>query len=139
LKNASPIPVPVNGPVNVTGQAAAAAIASDAALADAITALEVLAMTGGDGENDPCKPKAPAPLGRGNTGRTVPENLKEKLAMEEAMADPFGKAIDATSTPMKDPRWPATDGWIKTRNVDNTVHWVRNPKTGQVDDFKFKD
>jgi hypothetical protein len=81
---------------------------------------------------------AETPLGKGSTGRTTPNSLKEKLTMEEVMSNPQNQAIPATSKPMGDPRWPAKDGWVKMRNADNTVHWVQNTKTGAVDDFKFK-
>ncbi len=42
---------------------------------------------------------------------------------------------------MTDSRWPATDGWVKMRHNVNGVeiHYVRNTRTGEVDDFKFKD
>ena len=79
------------------------------------------------------------PLGRGSTGRIVPLNLKEKLRMEEVMSNPVKHGIPATSKPMGDPRWPASEGWVKMRNADNTIHWVQNLRTGAVDDFKFKD
>jgi len=40
---------------------------------------------------------------------------------------------------MTDPRWPATDGWIKmAQNVNGVdIHYVRNTITGAIDDFKF--
>ena len=80
------------------------------------------------------------PLGRGSTGRTVLRNLGEKLKMDGAKADPGGQGIPARSGGgMKDARWPAKDGWVKMRNADNSVHWVQNTKTGEVDDFKFND
>ncbi|MFC6933770.1 hypothetical protein ACFQHO_27745 [Actinomadura yumaensis] len=41
---------------------------------------------------------------------------------------------------MTDARWPAKEGWVKMRqNVNGVeVHYVRNTRTGEVDDFKFK-
>jgi len=41
---------------------------------------------------------------------------------------------------MNDPRWPASDGWVKMEQTVNGVeiHYVRNVQTGAVDDFKFK-
>lgn len=60
--------------------------------------------------------------------------------MEEVMSDPAAHGIPAPSGGgQKDPRWPSSDGWVKMRNSDNTVHWVQNTRTGEVDDFKFKD
>lgn len=42
---------------------------------------------------------------------------------------------------MTDPRWPASDGWVKmSQNVNGVeIHYVLNTRTGEVDDFKFKD
>lgn len=78
------------------------------------------------------------PLGRGSTGRTVPNSLAEKLAMEQAMSYPNGGR--QLPIPMTDSRWPKTDGWVKmTQNINGIeIHYVRNTKTGQIDDFKFK-
>jgi hypothetical protein len=74
----------------------------------------------------------------GSTGRIAAESLKEKLAMEQVMSDPAAGL--RLPTPMTDPRWPASDGWVKmAQNVNGVeVHYVRNTKTGAVDDFKFK-
>jgi RHS repeat-associated protein len=75
---------------------------------------------------------------RGSTGRTGPRDLKEQLAMEQVQANPgAGKKLPLQ---MNDPRWPASDGWVKmSQNVNGVeVHYVENTTTGQVDDFKFK-
>lgn len=75
---------------------------------------------------------------RGSTGRTAPRDLKEQLAMEQVQANPgAGKKLPLQ---MNDPRWPASDGWVKmSQNVNGVeVHYVENTTTGQVDDFKFK-
>jgi len=79
-------------------------------------------------------------LGRGSTGRTTANNLKEQLAMEEIKANPLQGAKELTSVKMADTRWPASDGWIKmSKNVNGVgVHYVYNPKIGVFDDFKFK-
>jgi filamentous hemagglutinin len=82
--------------------------------------------------------KGIVPLGRGSTGRTTPNSLGEKLSMEQAMSNPVaGRQLPL---PMTDPRWPKSEGWVKmAQNVNGVeVHYVRNTKTGQVDDFKFK-
>ena len=75
----------------------------------------------------------------GSTGRTVANSLNEKLAMEQAMSNPAaGKVLN--NIKMNDPRWPASQGWVKMeQNINGTsVHYVRNTITGAVDDFKFK-
>jgi len=77
-------------------------------------------------------------LGRGSTGRTEPNSLQEKLAIEQALSNPeSGRQLPI---PMTDKRWPREDGWVKmAQNINGVeVHYVRNTKTGQVDDFKFK-
>jgi RHS repeat-associated protein len=79
----------------------------------------------------------PTPLGLGSTGRTVPNDLKEQLAMEQAMSNPAaGRQINV---PMTDPLWPANEGWVKmAQNVNGVeIHYVMNT-IGEVDDFKFK-
>ncbi len=44
---------------------------------------------------------------------------------------------------MSDPRWPASEGWVKMQQVISrggdpiNVHYVYNPKTGLIDDFKI--
>lgn len=77
--------------------------------------------------------------GRGQSkGGHQPGNLKEQLAVEEAMSNPgAGKVLEGKNT---DPRWPANEGWIKkAQNVNGVeVHYQYNPKTGQIDDFKIK-
>ena len=80
----------------------------------------------------------PVPLGLGSTGRTVPGDLTEQLAMAEVRSAPGGSAVNMRD-PMGDPRWPASDGWVKLSQLVNGVdiHYVRNSDTGAVDDFKF--
>ncbi|PWN11911.1 hypothetical protein CU072_30225 [Bacillus thuringiensis] len=77
-------------------------------------------------------------LGRGSTGRTTANTLEEQLAMKEVRSNPQGKEI---RVPMTDPRWPKEDGWVKmAHNVNGVeIHYVKNTKTGEFDDFKFKD
>ena len=79
-------------------------------------------------------------LGRGSTGRALPATLKEKLALEHALSSPAaGKAL--TQVPMTDTRWPGREGWVKmSQNINGIeIHYVRNTKTGAIDDFKFID
>jgi hypothetical protein len=76
-----------------------------------------------------------------STGRTVPNSLKEKLAMEEVMAKPMGKTPPGMP-PMSDTKnnLLAADGWVKRaqRVYDVEIHYVENTLTGQMVDFKFK-
>jgi RHS repeat-associated protein len=77
------------------------------------------------------------PLGRGSTGRTDPKNLNEQLAIKQAISNPnAGKPLPLK---MSDPRWPASEGWIKkAQNINGVeVHYIQNTRTGQIDDFKF--
>ncbi|WP_315850855.1 VENN motif pre-toxin domain-containing protein [Yersinia massiliensis] len=78
------------------------------------------------------------PLGLGSTGRTEPNSLQEKLAMEQTLSNPA--AGHPLPLPMADTRWPKEDGWVKmTQSINGVeIHYVRNTKTGQIDDFKFK-
>lgn len=67
-----------------------------------------------------------------------PINLKEKLAMEQAISNPTaGQQLPVTMT---DPRWPASDGWVKMgQNINGVeIHYVWNSNTHAIDDFKFK-
>ena len=81
----------------------------------------------------------PKVAGRGQSkGGHQPTNLKERLAMEEAMSNPAaGKTLEGKNT---DPRWPASEGWVKkAQNVNGVeVHYQYNPKTREIDDFKIK-
>ncbi|GAA3097501.1 hypothetical protein GCM10017600_87850 [Streptosporangium carneum] len=59
--------------------------------------------------------------------------------MEYAKEYPeYGETLPAN---MKDPRWPAEDGWVKMSLTVHgvEVHYVRNKKTGETANFKFKD
>jgi hypothetical protein len=75
-----------------------------------------------------------------STGRTVPNSLKEKLAMEQVMAKPMG-TTPPRMPPMSDTKnnLLAADGWVKrAQNVNGVeIHYVENTMTGQVLDFKF--
>ncbi len=83
------------------------------------------------------------PLGRGNTGRSMPKDLREQLVMEEIMADPYlGKIIEFPQG-MTDSRWHKNDGWEKMRwrheniEIHFVAQWINNIITA-IDDFKFK-
>ena len=82
--------------------------------------------------------------GRGSTGRTIPNNLGEQMAMHQVRSDPLE---GATELPIKlnDTRWKLSDGWVKMQSVVETadgnkitIHYVYNKVTGTFDDFKFK-
>lgn len=100
------------------------------------------AVEGGSGAQGIGKPVAVE--GRGNTGRTVPNTLNEQMAMNQVQSNPLESA---TKVPleMTDPRWPASEGWVKMQSVvqnadgtKTTIHYVYNEITGAFDDFKFK-
>lgn len=58
--------------------------------------------------------------------------------MEEVLTNPSkGIVLVGKNT---DPRWPAEEGWVKkTQNVNGyEIHYEYNPRTGEVDDVKFK-
>ncbi|MGW7408359.1 hypothetical protein ACWGI9_32510 [Streptomyces sp. NPDC054833] len=57
------------------------------------------------------------------------------LVMENA---DYGNELPIT---MKDPRWPASDGWVKVeQTVDGVeVHYAYNTRTREAADFKVKD
>ncbi|MBO2536475.1 RHS repeat-associated core domain-containing protein [Rummeliibacillus suwonensis] len=86
------------------------------------------------------KPKKP--LGRGfSKGGHQPRDLREALAMREAMSNPSkGKTIVGREK-MKDKRWKGKNGWVKKAyNVNGIeVHYVYNKRTKAIDDFKIKD
>ena len=74
-------------------------------------------------------------------GTTVPRDLREQLAIEQVRSQPeAGKVLPIK---MNDPKWSAEDGWAKMQQIVKpggepiNVHYVRNTKTGEVDDFKI--
>ena len=82
--------------------------------------------------------------GRGSTGRTIPNNLEEQMAMHQVRSNPLE---GATELPIKlnDTRWKSSDGWVEMQSVVKTadgnkitIHYVYNKVTGTFDDFKFK-
>jgi hypothetical protein len=79
-------------------------------------------------------------LGKGVTGRWIPKNLNEQLAMKEVLSNPLKDSKELTKFTMNDKRWSAKDGWVKmAKNVNGVeIHFVYNKKTKQFDDFKFK-
>jgi|GEM_PF-587491 len=86
-------------------------------------------------------------LNRGNTGRIVPNNIKEQMAMRYVKADPLTEATVLTELKLSDKRWPASEGWTKMQRVFRTtgekntvitIHFNYNKLTNEFDDFKFK-
>jgi hypothetical protein len=71
--------------------------------------------------------------------RTAPMNLKEKLALEEAMAG----AGEPRMGGLSDPRFLGMQKWQHVHyNADGSkivIHYVRDPKTGALMGFKFID
>jgi RHS repeat-associated protein len=85
-------------------------------------------------------------LGKGSTadlakGTTLPRNLREQLGLEQAAASPA--AGTKLRVNMTDPRWPSSQGWEKWQQIIKpggdpiNVHYLSNPVTGQIDDFKI--
>jgi RHS repeat-associated protein len=86
------------------------------------------------------------PLGRGTTAnnkdRWLPRNLREQLAIDEAMQKPTAGEIAAG--PLGDGRWDAEDGWVKMQQTIDpggrggpiSIHYNYNTVTTDVDDFK---
>jgi hypothetical protein len=108
------------------------------AVIDAVVGAAIATGVVGKGKDGGGSEEVPKLLEQKATGRTEAKDLKEKLAMEEAMANPGGS--HAKGVNMKDPRYPAKDGWIKMEQEVNGVkiHYIKNTITGAVADFKFK-
>ena len=80
--------------------------------------------------------------GQSSTGRRVPYNLKEKLAMEQAISSPMSG--EKLSIRLLDSRWSSAEGWIKMQQVfefydgsKTTIHYLVNEGLQLMDDFKF--
>jgi hypothetical protein len=74
----------------------------------------------------------------GDKFRRTARNLYEKLSMDEAKGGAGKKIIDSLS----DPKFKGMEKWQHIRrNPDGTntvIHFVRDPATGNLLDFKFK-
>ena len=74
-------------------------------------------------------------------GTTLARDLREQLAIEQAASNPTA----GTKLPinMTDPRWPGAQGWEKWQQIIKpggdpiNTHYLYNPATGQMDDFKI--
>ncbi len=82
--------------------------------------------------------------GRGSTGRTTPNSLNEQMAMHQVKSNPLENAYELSSIEMSDPRWLASEGWVKMQSMvyyhggKTEIHFNYNKETGAFDDFKFK-
>ena len=80
---------------------------------------------------------------RGSTGRTIPNNLNEQLAMKQVKSNPHA-GTQLTHINLNDPRWPSSEGWVKMQQIVSTsqgdinIHYVYNQSLNIFDDFKFK-
>ena len=149
-----------NNPVNridPTGEAwwhwaLGAAIVAACAVATVVNAGGFAAAAGGailgggsayvSTKGSSTSPKTNQPISRGSTGRTQPVNLREQLAMEQVKSNlSAGHRLDIA---MNDPRWPASEGWVKIQQIVPTsqgninIHYVYNQTLKIFDDFKFK-
>ncbi|MDL2287645.1 hypothetical protein LJB90_03700, partial [Eubacteriales bacterium OttesenSCG-928-G02] len=79
---------------------------------------------------------------KGSTAVKQPSNLTEQLALEQVESNPQGKPIQ--NFIMTDPRWPASEGWIKmsqdvaTSKGNIHIHYLYNKIFNIFDDFKLK-
>lgn len=80
---------------------------------------------------------APAKAAPDQWSRT-PKSLQDQMALEAAQKGAGTKIIDN----LGDPRFKGMEKWeykVKSANgADSVVHYVRDPATGQLMDFKFK-
>lgn len=97
-----------------------------------------------DAVKDTSKKMAKKSLGKGSTGRQVPNDLVEEIFMNHVLDNPL---LEADELPLKlnDSRWHHSEGWVKMERKLRTnegrvvvIHFVYNKKTKKFDDFKFK-
>ena len=80
-------------------------------------------------------------VSRGSTAKRQPQDLIEQLALEQVKSNPQGTQLPITMT---DPRWPASEGWVKMQQVVQTskgninIHYLYNQTLNIFDDFKLK-
>ena len=125
-----------NGPVNFFAAATFSFLGSFGVgtFMDSFSLPMSLGLSSGEAEEG----GAATGASQASTGRTAPANLKEQLAMQQAKSNPAaGQKVPIT---MNDPRWPASQGWVKMQqNVNGvTVHYDLNTVTGETADWKFK-
>ncbi len=77
-----------------------------------------------------------------STGRTIPNNLKEQIAMKTTWADPLTGATNLRDKLPLDrhPVYNDINGWEKWQKIVDgvNIHFTRNKNTGEIVDFKFK-
>jgi hypothetical protein len=84
----------------------------------------------------------PNPEGLGSTIKAgyshAARNAAEMSAIERASVNP-ASGLTLQNVTMKDPKWPASEGWVKKAlNVNKIeVHYVYNTRTGAFDDLKI--
>jgi len=134
----SPPAQQIQPPAALPAAPATAAPASSAAMAGANSAIATISAAAAK------KKQTPTIAGRGTTGNITPSNLNQQLAMQQVVSNPLAGATKLPIT-MTDPRWPASEGWVKKQNIvrlsDGTkinIHFVYNESLNLVDDFKFK-
>ena len=70
--------------------------------------------------------------------RRVPETIQDRMALESARKGAGKKLIDN----LGDPRYRGFEKWeykVKSAaGADTVIHYVRDPSTGKLSDFKFK-
>lgn len=81
-------------------------------------------------------------VSHGSTGRNVPQNLSEQLALKEAKSMPIQKWRVLDKIEMRDARWLAKGGWVKVQYMAGkyehiTIHATYNVYLDVFDDFKF--
>lgn len=63
--------------------------------------------------------------------------------MEQVRSNPFA-GTPLTTVKLSDPRWPASEGWMKMQQIVSTsqgdinIYYVYNQTLKIFDDFKFK-
>ena len=81
-------------------------------------------------------------VSHGSTGRNMPQNLSEQLALKEAKSMPIQKWKILDKIEMGDARWLAKDGWVKVQYSAGKyghikIHATYNVYLDVFDDFKF--
>ncbi|CAF3849068.1 unnamed protein product [Rotaria sp. Silwood1] len=94
----------------------------------------------GGSANGPCDPPDNGSSREREPKRTEPANLNEQIALKAAKAgDPTAKILPIELT---DSNYPSTSGWVKMQyfheDTGINIHYVKNTKTGEEADFKFK-
>ena len=69
----------------------------------------------------------------------TPRSIQDRLTLETAKK---GKGVPLKDIMLKDPRYKGMEKWeykVKSKDgKDSVVHYIKDPKTGKLMDFKFK-